>query len=112
MPRETIFFSDMFDRALADPLDLAAVLNKLIPVHPFTDSECLFEAIIKVSRTSEKRMMPDIAAAQEKFRDVFILDIGFVRSSKNNAESLVKPIIQAVFRNTIENRCLNLQPDQ
>lgn len=89
----------MFYFALAYALNLSVALNKHIPGQNFTDSKCLFYVITKGPRTSEKRMMKGILAAQEGICDELISDIGFVRSSKNIADSLAKPISQALLRN-------------
>lgn len=75
--------------------ELETVMGRKIPVQLFTDSKCLFDVIWKGSRTSEKRIMLDIAAAREGFCDKTISDIGFVRSNHNIADGLTKSMSQA-----------------
>ncbi len=86
MGGEVIAFSDLFDRACTLVAEIGAVYGRKIPVQLLTDYKSLFDVISKGSRTSEKRMMLDIAAVREGFRDRIISDIGFVRSSQNLAD--------------------------
>lgn len=60
-----------------------------------TDSRTLFDVISKGTRTSEKRLMLDVASAREGFRRMEISDIGFIRSSHNLADGLIKSMKQA-----------------
>lgn len=80
----------MFDVAATLSLELGALYKRKVPLHLFTESKSLFDVISKGSRTSEKRLMLDIAAAREGFRDKLIFDIGFVRSNINLADRLTK----------------------
>ena len=112
MAGEVIAFSDLFDVAATLASEIGTVLGKKIPVQLFTDSKSLFDVISKGSRTSEKRMMLDIAASREGFRDKVISDIGFVRSSRNLADGLTKPMNQAMLREVLANGHLNVEPEQ
>lgn len=112
MSGEVIAFSDMFDIAIALRQDLERMLNNAVPFHLLTDSKSLFDVISKGFRTSEKRMMLDIGAAREAFRDKIISDIGFVRSHLNIADGLTKPMCQSLLRDTISTRYLDVQPEQ
>ena len=50
------------------------------------DSKRLSDVISEGSRTSEKRVTLDIAAAREGFRDKMISDIGLIQSSLDIAD--------------------------
>lgn len=101
MPGEVIIFSDIFDYSTALSEDITNMFNKRIPVQLLTDRKCLVEVISNGSRTSEKRLMLDIAVPRELFRDKAISDIRFIRSSTNIANGLFKQISQAVLRNVV-----------
>ena len=112
MAGEVIAFSDLFDVAATLSDEVGKILGKKIPVRLFTDNKSLFDVISKGSRTSEKRMMLDIAAAREGFRDKVISDIGFVRSSKNLADGLTKPMNQSRLKEVLETGYLEVSPEQ
>lgn len=112
MAGEIIAFSDMFDVAITLAEELKTMYRIPIPLQLFTDSKSLFDIISKGSRTSEKRLMLDIAAAREGFRDHLISDIGFIRSTKNVADGLTKPMSQQSLQHVISTAELNIQPEQ
>ena len=112
MAAEVIAFSDLFDVATTLSQELEKLLRKRVPVQLLTDSKSLFDIISKGTRTSEKRMMLDIAAARERFRTHLISDIGFVRSSKNIADGLTKPMRQQALQQVVSCGQLLVEPEQ
>lgn len=112
MSGEVIAFSDLFDVAITFAQEIGIMLSRKVPVQLLTDSKSLFDVVSKGSRTSEKRMMLDIAAAREAFRDKTISDIGFVRSSHNIADGLTKAMSQASIRQVIATGHLSIMPEQ
>ncbi len=65
MAAEVIAFSDAFDVGYTLATELSSLLGKKVPLILLTDGKSLFDVITKGTRTSEKRMMLDIAAARE-----------------------------------------------
>ena len=112
MAGEVIAFSDLFDVSAVLAAELQALAGVKVPVQLLTYSKSLFDVISKGSRTSEKRMMLDIAAAREGFRDKVISDIGFVRSASNIADGLTKPMQQRSMQNVMLSGRLDVTPDQ
>ena len=99
---ELMAFSDMSDAAYT----LAAELRELQPNHRilvklFTDNESLFDVIWKGSRTSEKKLMLDIATARDGLTEHEISYIGFVRSDENIADGLTKPMKRTALCNML-----------
>jgi len=112
MAGEVIAFSDMFDIAVTLAEEIRTTFERRVPLHLLTDSKALFDIISKGSRTSEKRMMLDIAAAREGFRDRVISDIGFVRSTHNLADGLTKPMQQAALQAVLKSGRLTTHAEQ
>ena len=102
MAAEVIAFSDLFDSAYTLKRELSILLNRTISLELFTDSKSLFDAISKGSRTSEKRLMLDVATARQGFRSGEISNIGLVRSERNVADGLTKPMAQAALREILQ----------
>ncbi len=65
MASEVISCSDMFDVWYTLRTELSNTFALKIPLILLTDSNSLFDVISKGTRTSEKRMMLDIAAARD-----------------------------------------------
>ncbi len=78
MASEVVAFGDFLDTAACISSELQNVYNRKIPLQLFSDSKSLFDVISTGSRTSEKRLMLDIAAAREGSRDSILSNIGFI----------------------------------
>lgn len=113
MGAELIAFSDMFDGAFTLAAELRDILGKPdIPVNLFTDSKTLFDVISKGTRTSEKRLMLDIACAREGFKNHEISNIGFIGSSNNLADGLTKKMSQEGILQAVQTGILNVHVEQ
>ena len=112
MTAEVIAFSDMVDAAITLARELENLLGRPVHLQLHTDSKCLFDVISKGSRTAEKRLMLDIAAAREAFRVEDITDICLVRSDDNIADGLTKTMSQAALRDVMLNGRCDVKPVQ
>lgn len=112
MAGEVIAFADMSDAAVTINKELSRILGKPIPLQLLTDSKCLFDVISKGSKTSEKRLMLDIAVAREQFRVADVSDIGLVRSEDNLADGLTKSMQQAALRDCVASGTIRTNPVQ
>jgi len=113
MDVELIAFSDMFDAAYTLAEELRQVIPAAaVPLHLFTDSKSLFDVISKGSKTSEKRLMLDIACTREGFARGDISNIGFIRTRDNLADGLTKPMNQSALQSVLMSGKLRLQPEQ
>lgn len=90
---EFIAVSDLF-LATTIALELSRLFERRIPVQVLTDGKFLFDGISRGSRTPEKRMKLDIAAARDCFKNKIISDIGFVCSDSNIVDELTKRMHQ------------------
>ena len=99
---EIISFSDMFDCCLTLTEDLRSIMqDRFIPLHLYTDSNSQVDVISEGTKTAEKRLMLDIAAAKEAFGKKEISDIGFVRSNDNTVDGFTKMIHQTAFMDVL-----------
>ena len=112
MAAEVIAFADLFDTATTLCKELAVLLNRNVNLDLFTDSKSLFDIISRGSKTSEKRLMLDVAASREGFKNKDISNIGLVRSEHNIADGLTKQMAQGTIRNLLETSTHQPQPVQ
>ena len=108
MAAEVIAFSDMADAAVTLSKEVERTLGRTIALQLLTDSKCLFDVISKGSRTSERRLMLDIASSRESFRVGDISDIGLVRSADNIADGLTKTMSQAALHGILSTGRVNI----
>lgn len=92
MAAESIAFADCLDAAISLRIEIERLLGRTVPLEMLTDSRQLFDAVCNSTRTKERRLMIDLAAAKESFWRKEITDLGFIRSADNLADPLTKPI--------------------
>lgn len=68
------------------------------------DNKCLFDVTSNGFRTSERRLLLDMTAAKDAYKDEEISDIGLVRSGDNSADCLTKQMSQTFLKNTLAGR--------
>lgn len=90
---ENFLFADCFDAFYTIP-DEKPILYARVPVIMLMDSGFLFQVIIISSNTSEKRLLIDLAATQNRYDGQDIDDIGCICPNDDMADSFTK-----IFRN-------------
>ena len=99
---EVIAFADLFDDAFALSSQIEQALQRAVPMLLLTDSKSLLDIIRKGSRTSEKRIMLDIHASRESYKNHEMSNIVFVRSSDNIVDGLTKGNMQRSLLNLLK----------
>lgn len=82
--------SEAFDAAFMLRHDLEDFHGSKIPLHMFNDSHQLFDVMTKVSSTSERRLMIDVAALRESYNSFEIDQLVLLRGKMNIADALTK----------------------
>eukprot|EP00171_Calliarthron_tuberculosum_P008498 IDg8498t1 len=93
MASECHALADAFDYSFMLKFDLESMLQQEIPLQIFTDSRSLFDVIVKATKTSERRLMIDVAACREAYERHEIADIGLIRSEHNLADCFTKVML-------------------
>lgn len=79
---ESYSFADGFEYSYLLRYHLERMVGKSIPFRMFTDSQSLFEIIVKSSTTTEKSLTIDAKDAREAYDAREISDIGWVPSEQ------------------------------
>lgn len=87
---ETYAFADGFDFGFTLRHDLQRITGRKIPITMLTDSQSLFNVIVKASSTTERRLMIDIRATREAYMRGEISDVGWILSTDNIADAFTK----------------------
>jgi hypothetical protein len=72
MAGEVLAFADGFDNAFLPRHELESMLGKPVPLIMFTDSQALFNVVIRNKRTTERRLMVEVAAARQTYHCMII----------------------------------------
>lgn len=79
---------DAFDAATMIADNLRTILYENIPLKLFTDYAQLFDALTLVKRTTERRLVIDIAGTCEAYRKFEIEVVGIVRGYRNPVDGI------------------------
>ena len=77
-----------------------------IPLVVYTDSYSLYECIVKLGTTREKRLMIDIMALREMYERRELVDMRWISSNSNPADAMTKVLLNKVMQQLIDNNQL------
>jgi hypothetical protein len=80
MEGETLAFADGFDNPFLLRHELERMLGQPVPLIMFTDSQALFNVLIRNKTTTERRLMVDVAAARQSYHSMIISNNGLIKS--------------------------------
>ena len=102
-----------FDLAyvLADTLRMITGRMKLpiIPLVVCTDSYSLYECLVKLGTTTEKRLMIDIINLRELYKNREIIDIRWINSADNPADTMTKILLNKALETLISTNKLTIR---
>ena len=104
---EALAFAAGFDASFAIQKDLSMMLGRRIPIIILTDSEILFNSIIRRRCTTERRLMVDLYIARAAFEAQEISNIALIDSDDNPADALTKLKPNTALRDLLYTGMLN-----
>ncbi|KHJ31854.1 hypothetical protein EV44_g1966 [Erysiphe necator] len=92
------------DLSIETTLDLIAeqLMLKKIPIIMCTDSFSLYECMLKLGTTSEKRLMIDITALPQSYERRELAEIRWISRNDNPADAMTKSMPTVALKNLIE----------
>lgn len=87
---ETFGMADACDAAIVIQHDMKKILKRTFKIKLLTDSETLFNVVIRNASTTERRLMIDIKAAREAYNEGTINDVVWIRRDYNLADAMTK----------------------
>lgn len=87
---EVMAFTAVFEAALIVNHDLSQIVHRRLSLFLMTDSRGLFDMISRISHSSEKRLMIDIAALRGAYRRKEIDSIAHIQGKSNPSNALIK----------------------
>jgi hypothetical protein len=101
------------DIAIAIRATLNVIINRLslphVPIVVCTDSLSLYECLVKLSTTKEKRLMIDIMALREAYERGELKDIRWIDGRDNPADAMTKATANASIEQLINTNELELR---
>jgi hypothetical protein len=101
------------DITIAIGSTLNVIMNRLslphVPIVVCTDSLSLYECLVKLGTTKEKRLMIDIMALREAYERGELKDIRWIDGRDNPADAMTKATANASMEQLINNNELELR---
>eukprot|EP00173_Palmaria_palmata_P003808 Plantae.Rhodophyta-Palmaria_palmata.ctg4150.p2 GENE.Plantae.Rhodophyta-Palmaria_palmata.ctg4150~~Plantae.Rhodophyta-Palmaria_palmata.ctg4150.p2 ORF type:complete len:156 (-),score=20.32 Plantae.Rhodophyta-Palmaria_palmata.ctg4150:275-742(-) len=92
MAAEACAFAEAFDASFVVKYELERLLKRPTALQMLVDSKQIFDAVTQSTRTTEKRLLLDLAAAKQSFERGEISEFGLVTTDFMLADCLTKPM--------------------
>jgi len=92
-----------FDYAAVIRSSIAKICQKELPLIICTDSKSIYENLVKLGTTTEKRLMVDIMCLRQSYERRLITEIKWIDGELNPADSMTKVKPCAALRHLIDN---------
>jgi hypothetical protein len=101
------------DIALAISSTIDMIMEQLnlpkVPIVVCTNSQSLYDCLVKLGTTKEKRLMIDIMAMREAYKRSELMDIQWINGRDNPADAMTKAGCNTAMEKLITSNKLNLQ---
>ncbi|KAE8846511.1 hypothetical protein P3342_004770 [Pyrenophora teres f. teres] len=101
------------DIALAIGTTIDMIMDRLslpkVPIVACTDSRSLYDCLVKLGTTKEKRLMIDIMALREAYERSDLMDIRWIDGRDNPADAMTKAASNSALEHLIDTNELELR---
>ena len=105
---ELISLAHAFDHGAVIKATIEKILQIKIPLILATDSRSLYECLVKLGSTREKRLMVDLMCMRQSYERRMITEIKWIEGSANPADAMTKSKPCQALRNLIETNKIDL----
>ena len=92
MAAELYALAHGFDAGFVLAHTAGKLLNRPVKIRVFTDSRTLFDSIVSLYTTAEKRLMIDIFCLRQAYRNGDLVNLGWIITQHNIADTLTKDL--------------------
>ena len=98
-----------FDTGSSIKTTFSKILDKSIPLVICTDSKSLFDCMVKLGTTREKRLMIDIMSLRQSYERREIAEIKWIEGNTNPADAMTKSNACSALKDLIDTNKINLK---
>lgn len=98
-----------FNASIAIKATLSKIPPKSIPLIVCTDSKSLFECLVKLRTTQEKRLMIDIRSLRESYERRQIAEIIWIKGNSNPTDAMTKSKTCQALKELMDTNKIDLQ---
>ena len=100
-----------FDQSYVVKVTIDSFLGKCIPLNIYTDSKSLFDSLVTLNTTSEKRLLIDLSMLRESYERREIANVYWIPSEQNPADGLTKKGSCDALNNLVSTNNANITPN-
>lgn len=100
-----------FDAACVLKFTLDAIMSQSVPLILCTDNFSLYECLVKLRTTKEKRLMIDISSIRETYELRQVAEIVWIKGTSNPADSMTKSNSNQTLNEMIASNCYKLEKE-
>lgn len=100
-----------FDISTTMRLTLNMVFNRLVPLKLYTDSKSLYDSLVRINSTTEKRLLVDLHMLRQSYERREISDVYWIPTGQNPADALTKEKPSLALHKLMSSNQLTLTPN-
>ena len=100
-----------FDVSSTIRLAFNAMLDRVIPLHVYTDSRSLYDCLTRINHTTEKRLLIDLRMLRQSYERREITEVFWIPTAQNPADAFTKATPTPALNKLLEKNCLHLTPN-
>lgn len=99
-----------FDMGVALKATVEPQLDIKLPLVLCTDSKSIYECLVKLGTTQEKRLMVDVMCLRQSYERRLIAEVKWIKGDTNPADSMTKSKASTALQRLIDTNCIDLEP--
>ena len=98
-----------FDAGAAIKSTIEAILQIRLPLILCTDSKSLYDCLVKLGTTQEKRLMVDLMCLRQSYERREITEVRWIDGNNNPADAMTKSKPCPALKDLIDTNTINIQ---
>lgn len=100
-----------FDVASTIRLTLNAMMDRVIPLNVYTDSRSLYDCLLRINQTTDKRLLIDLRMLRPSYESREITEVFWIPTAQNPADAFTKGCPTAALSSLPEKNSITLIPN-
>lgn len=100
-----------FDISSTIRLAFNSMLDKVIPLHVYTDSRSLYDCLTRINQTTEKRLLIDLRMIRQSYERREITEVFWIPTTQNPADAFTKARATSALQQLMDENRLLLTPN-
>lgn len=105
---ELYVMAHRFDTGAAIKSTIEAILRIQLPLILYTDSKSLYDCLVKLGTTQEKRLIVDLMCLRQSYERREIAEVRWINGNNNPADAMTKSKPCSTLKDLIDTNTINI----